>query len=319
MTGSRCSASPAMAVRPLARRIDSATRRAARAASTEPPQTTGLASASAMASILAGLTAMSRCGEHAIATRRAPRRPARGRRGGPRSTRSRYSSTSTAVASWSRPWSGRIVRPAARGVLGDQRVRRGGDDHLAAAADGLGDRGRRAHVAAVGGEHDDQVEPAGPAGQPRVRARRRTAPGTTARARRAAAGSRGRRRPRPGDGPARGRRRPPRRARTPPRRPRGVPAPRTRPGPQERVGDGQRGLVVEPRLVEPGGHVSRPAVSRACGPRRPAAPGCRRGRGRPARTRCTPAPRPLVDASAWQSGQTIISSSVGVDVHRCPS
>ena len=67
-TGSRCSASPASAVRPLARRIDSATRRAARAASTEPPQTSGLASASAIASILAGLTAMSRCGEQAIAT-----------------------------------------------------------------------------------------------------------------------------------------------------------------------------------------------------------------------------------------------------------
>ena len=48
--------------------MDSATRRAARAASTDPPQTIGLVSARAMASILAGLTARSRKGEHSWAT-----------------------------------------------------------------------------------------------------------------------------------------------------------------------------------------------------------------------------------------------------------
>jgi hypothetical protein len=49
-------------------------------------------------------------------------------------------------------------------VLGDQRALGTGHDELAAAADRLGDGGRGVLVAALRGEHDDQVEAAGPAG-----------------------------------------------------------------------------------------------------------------------------------------------------------
>ena len=48
--------------------MDSAIRRAARAASTVPPHSTGLESAMPMARILAGLTARSRCGLQETAT-----------------------------------------------------------------------------------------------------------------------------------------------------------------------------------------------------------------------------------------------------------
>ena len=54
---------------------------------------------------------------------------------------------------------------ATLGVLADQRVRRSGHDQLAAAAYGLRDAGSRARVVAFGGQHHDEVEAAGPAGQ----------------------------------------------------------------------------------------------------------------------------------------------------------
>ena len=121
ITGSRCSASPARAVRPLARRIDSATRRAARAASTEPPHTTGLVSASAMASILAGLTARSRWGEQRSRRRRAPRPPRSASARGPRSTLvevvQHHHRGGQLVAGHGR----QHRAPAAGRVLGDQR------------------------------------------------------------------------------------------------------------------------------------------------------------------------------------------------------
>ncbi len=121
ITGSRCSASPASAVRPLARRSDSAIRRAARAASTEPPQTSGVVSASAMASVLAGFTARSRYGEHAIATSSRAWATDSGSAAGPRSSRSSSCSMTTAVASWSPEEHGSTVlsRPAACSATSD--------------------------------------------------------------------------------------------------------------------------------------------------------------------------------------------------------
>ena len=58
--------------------------------------------------------------------------------------------------------------PAACGVLGHQGVLGARHDDPAAAPDRLGDRGRRADVAALGRQHDDQVQRTRPARQPRV-------------------------------------------------------------------------------------------------------------------------------------------------------
>ena len=84
---------------------------------------------------------------------------------GPRSTRERNCSITTAVASWSRERVGSTVRVPTGGVLGHERLRRAGDHDLAAAAHRLGHRAGGAGVGAVGGEHDDEVERPGPAGQ----------------------------------------------------------------------------------------------------------------------------------------------------------
>ena len=265
MTGSRCSASPARAVRPLARRIDSAIRRAARAASTDPPHTTGLVSASAMASILAGLTARSRCGEQAIATSSSAVATRSASVRGPSVTRSRYSSITTAVASWSRLEVGRIVAPAAGGVVGDGRV--GGQAtttwqprrtaSATAAAVPVSD--------AVGREHHDQVEAPGPARQAGAGPgdERHRAPGLEHGAQQARVRAGGDHRPRtglllehPGDGLVGGLG--------------GVghlaayPCARLGERPEPAVGTLEGGLVVQPGLVEPGHHRIRPA----CVPRR---------------------------------------------------
>ena len=66
--GSSSSASAARAARPLAARSASATRRLARAASTEPPQTSGWASASPRARSFAGFSETSANGEQSSAT-----------------------------------------------------------------------------------------------------------------------------------------------------------------------------------------------------------------------------------------------------------
>src|SRR4051812_20358295 len=93
----------------------SATRRAARAASDDPPQTTGLVSARAIASIFAGLTARSRWGEQVTATSSSASATSPWSARGPSPTWSRYSGRTTAVASWSRATVGTIVdqRPSA--------------------------------------------------------------------------------------------------------------------------------------------------------------------------------------------------------------
>ena len=68
MIGSSSSASAASAARPVAARSASATRRLARAASTEPPQTSGCASARQSARSLAGFSVTSASGEQSRAT-----------------------------------------------------------------------------------------------------------------------------------------------------------------------------------------------------------------------------------------------------------
>ena len=164
-------------------------------------------------------------------------------------------SITTAAASWSPRRARQHRAVAAGGVLGDQRARRAGDHHPAAAADRLGDRGGRSGVAALGREHDDEVERRRPSRAGTAPARPRTAPGTTARAPRGAAGSPGRRRRRPAGGPR-------------PRAPATAAAIASAalagltpdPGaglgevPQRLVVRRERGLVVEPRVVEDLGH-----------------------------------------------------------------
>ena len=96
--------------------------------------------------------------------RRAPRRPARRRRAGRASTRSRYSSITTAVASWSRVEVGSTVAPPARGVLGDQSSRAGRPRRPGSR--GVPPRRPRTALpvsAPVGRQHHHQVEAPGPA------------------------------------------------------------------------------------------------------------------------------------------------------------
>ena len=152
-------------MRPVARRIDSAIRRPARAASTVPPQRTGLASAMPMARILAGLTARSRCGLQTTAT--SSRASATTLGVGPRAEvdpveQVEHGHRDGELVAGLR---GQQRGVAALGVLGDQRPLGGGDDQLAAAAYGLGDGAGGGVVVALGGQHHDQVEAAGPAGQ----------------------------------------------------------------------------------------------------------------------------------------------------------
>ena len=297
--GSRCSASAARAVRPVARRIDSATRRAARAASTVPPHTSGLVSAMPIASILAGLTARSRWGEQVTATSsrasatvgvvgaRTEVRPGRGRRA--RRPRREL------VAG---PRSAAIVDAAALGVLARPASSAGGDDHLAPAAYRLGDGARRCRRSVPSGASTTtRSRPPAQPGEAGARPgdERHRAP--RARARRAAAASPVRRRRRPGAEP----RHPP-----PPRRRRSSAAASTA-SRRTRAPDSassrsrwsarrQRCLVVEPGLVEQVAICSalrESLVRPACGPRRRAAPGCRRAPGRRSPHRCRPAPRRL--------------------------
>ena len=135
----QCSTSPARALRPLARRSASATRRAARAESTEPPHTRGVASPSAIASSLAGLTERSRCGEQATATSSRASATSAGSDSGPRSTRDRYCEhhhRGRQLVTGGRGKQGGV--PTGR-MLGDQGVLRAGDGH----ADSRGVRPRR--------------------------------------------------------------------------------------------------------------------------------------------------------------------------------
>ena len=165
-TGSRCSASAASAVRPVARRIDSAIRRAARAASTVPPHSSGVESAMPMARILAGLTARSLCGQQVTATSSRASATTSGSVCGPRCSAvqqvEHHDRDRELVAGLGRQHRG--VAPL--GVLGDQRALRGGHHQLAAAPYRLGHGAGRGLVASLGREHHDEVEAAGPAGEP---------------------------------------------------------------------------------------------------------------------------------------------------------
>ena len=215
---------------------------------------------------------------------------------------------------------GRIVVQRPGGVLGDHRGRRAGDDDLAAAADGLGDGRGGAGVGADGGEHDDEVEAAGPAGQGGAgpRDERHRAGRLEHGAQQARVGPGGDHRPRAGVlarrdaeggglGGAAGL------------------AAHARAGLGERaqpqVGRAERDVVVEAGLVEPG-HPSVP-VSPVGGLRRPAAPGCRRAPGRRGRSPGRPARSrrrsTTTSRSPWQSGHTMISSSVGSRRHAVSS
>ncbi len=203
--------------------------------------------------------------------------------------------------------------PAAGGVLGDHRRRRAGHHHLAAAADRLGDRRRGAGVGPVGRQHDDEVEAAGPArqGRPRPGDERHRAPRLEDRAQQPGVGA-------GGDDGAR---------------------PVLLAGPGHRLLDRGRGLAglaphpraglgqrAQPERRGPRAPTRRRAgtrrtrsplgvgLSRAGGLRRRAAPGCRRGRGRPGRRPGTPARRPSrvrLDRAqvAVAVGQTMIASS----------
>ena len=157
---------------------------------------------------------------------------------------------------------------------------------------------------------------AGPAGQAGVRARPRTAPGTTARAPPAAGGSRpgGDHRARPvvvaaaGDqlGGRGGRPWASRRTRAP----HSASVRSRRSTDLQHLASSSRASSNHP----PSASVLRPA----CGPRRPAAPGCRRGPDRRCRTRCRPArlhrprrrPERTVAGRAGEDAQQLV-----VDVH----
>ncbi len=108
-TGSSCSASAARAVRPVARRSDSAILRPARAASTVPPHMMGLDRRCRWRGSWPGSP---RCRGAARSRRRPRRAPSAitfGSVSGPRWTRSSRSSTTTATASWSPVWVGSSV------------------------------------------------------------------------------------------------------------------------------------------------------------------------------------------------------------------
>ena len=241
----------------MARRSDSATRRAARAASTEPPQTTGLVSASAMASILAGLTARSRCGEQAMATSSSAAATSSASVRGPRSTWSQelqHHHGGGELVAGARRAGSCVQRPAACSATRES----GGQATTtwAAAAYRLArPRTRRPWSEPSGASITTRsrlpAQPGRPGpgqatngtghhGSSTARSSRESGPAATPR----------------GGGCPRLRSTPPRRsAPRPPRPPRAVPGRRTRPGCAARGSAAPRTpLVVEPGLVEPGGH-----------------------------------------------------------------